>query len=634
MNVQRETKNLRTGAVLGTVIKHEAGYNMRTSAKLFKKIYAAGTMLAMLLVCSASAFARTSVSTSSLNFGTQAVGTTSAAQTVTITNTGFRLVTINSATVSASQFSYTGQSLPVTLNRGQSFAASVTFKPSASQTYTGTLNFVTATGSTVSVSLSGTGAGSSTPPPTSSYTISAAPAAFSFAATAGGAAPAPQTMVVDDTTPNPLPFTAAGDQPWIVLSAASATTKATLQLGANPSGLSAGTYTGHVRITASGVANSPLSVAVTLTVTGATTTAPTITAQPASKVVTMGQTATFSVAATGSTPMSFQWRKNGSPVTGATSSTLTTAPTTSSDNNSQFTVVLTNSMGAATSAPATLTVSPTTSSNTAPAITTQPASQTVSAGQTATFSVAFTGTAPITFQWSKNGAPISGATAATYTTPATATADNAAKFTVVLTNSTGTATSNAATLTVNTATASLKASTGSLNFGSVNISSTGSQTVTLTNSGNANVTISNVSVSGAGFNVSGVSTGLILTPGQSATLTATFTPSSTGTSTGSVTVASNAPSDTIALSGTGLSTVAHSVAVSWTPSTSPVTGYNMYSSTVSGGPYTKLNSSQDTSTSYTDKTVQSGKTYFYVVTSVDSSNVESANSNEISATIP
>ena len=74
--------------------------------------------------------------------------------------------------------------------------------------------------------------------------------------------------------------------------------------------------------------------------------------------------------------------------------------------------------------------------------------------------------------------------------------------------------------------------------------------------------------------------------------------------------------------------------ISWTASTSTVTGYNTYSSTVSGGPYTKLNSSEDTSTSYTDSTVQAGKTYFYVVTSVDSSNVESAYSSEISATIP
>lgn len=86
---------------------------------------------------------------------------------------------------------------------------------------------------------------------------------------------------------------------------------------------------------------------------------------------------------------------------------------------------------------------------TAPSITSQPANATVNAGSTATFSVTATGTAPLTYQWRKNGAAISGATASSYTTPATTTADNGAAFSVVVTNSAGSATSNNATLTVN-----------------------------------------------------------------------------------------------------------------------------------------------------------------------------------------
>jgi fibronectin type 3 domain-containing protein len=74
--------------------------------------------------------------------------------------------------------------------------------------------------------------------------------------------------------------------------------------------------------------------------------------------------------------------------------------------------------------------------------------------------------------------------------------------------------------------------------------------------------------------------------------------------------------------------------LSWTASTSVVSGYNVYRSAVSGGPYTKVNSSLIVTTSYTDSTVQSGTTYFYVVTSVDASNVESAFSTQVSATIP
>jgi Immunoglobulin I-set domain len=98
---------------------------------------------------------------------------------------------------------------------------------------------------------------------------------------------------------------------------------------------------------------------------------------------------------------------------------------------------------------ATTPTSPTPPTATAVTITVPPADQTVTAGQTATFSVTATGTAPITYQWQKNGSNIAGATAGTYTTPATATTDSGAKFDVVVTNSVGSVTSGAATLTVN-----------------------------------------------------------------------------------------------------------------------------------------------------------------------------------------
>jgi len=111
-------------------------------------------------------------------------------------------------------------------------------------------------------------------------------------------------------------------------------------------------------------------------------------------------------------------------------------------------VVVSNSAGSVTSNAATLTVSATA---VAPTITTQPANQTVTVGQTATFTVVATGTTPLGYQWQKNGTAIRGATSASYTTPATTSTDNGAQFRVVVSNVAGNVTSNAATLTVNAA---------------------------------------------------------------------------------------------------------------------------------------------------------------------------------------
>jgi hypothetical protein len=97
--------------------------------------------------------------------------------------------------------------------------------------------------------------------------------------------------------------------------------------------------------------------------------------------------------------------------------------------------------------------SPTTVSAAAPSITTQPTNQTVTVGQTATFSVTVMGTTPFTYQWQKDATALTGATSTSYTTPATASADNGSQYSVVVRNAIGTVTSNAATLTVNAAVA-------------------------------------------------------------------------------------------------------------------------------------------------------------------------------------
>lgn len=186
------------------------------------------------------------------------------------------------------------------------------------------------------------------------------------------------------------------------------------------------------------------------------------------------------------------------------------------------------------------------------------------------------------------------------------------------------------------ATRSLSVSPSTLSFGSIKLNASTSQTVSLKNTGNSNITISSVTAIGAGFSDSGINSGLVLSPNQSATLNVTFDPTTAGAVSGSVGIASNAANspESIGLSGTGVTT--HIVALAWTPSTSSgVVGYNIYRGTVSGT-YSKLNSSPLASASYSDSTVQSGqnRTYYYVVTSVDSAGVESTDSNQATAIVP
>ena len=282
-----------------------------------------------------------------------------------------------------------------------------------------------------------------------------------------------------------------------------------------------------------------------------------------------------------------------------------------------------------------MTIASTISTVSAPTITTQPASQTITAGQTATFSVTASGTTPMNYQWTKNGAAISGATGASYTTPATTSTDNGAQFAVAVSNSAGSVTSATATLTVTSTPGTLSLSSSNLSFGSINVGSSSTISTTLTDSGASSVTVSSVSLSGAGFNASGVSNGQIIAAGQAIAVSVTFAPAATGSVTGSLTIASNASNSptTISFSGTGAA-VSYSTALSWTASTSVVTGYNVYRGTTSGGPYTKLTTSVDANTSYSDTSVQAGLTYYYVVTSVNSSGVESIYSSQVSATIP
>ena len=190
------------------------------------------------------------------------------------------------------------------------------------------------------------------------------------------------------------------------------------------------------RVIVGNSAGSVISNVATLTGTGAFN--PVIITQPASLSVPAGGTASFIVEAIGAS--SFQWYKDGTAIPGATGTSLSMTNVQTANAGSYKVVVSNNAGTSVTSNAAILIVN-----YTPPTITTQPVSVAALQGQTVTFSVTATGSAPLIYQWLKNGVPIPSATAATLTL-SNVQASDADTYTVVITNTAGSVTSNPATL--------------------------------------------------------------------------------------------------------------------------------------------------------------------------------------------
>ncbi len=167
---------------------------------------------------------------------------------------------------------------------------------------------------------------------------------------------------------------------------------------------------------------------------------PQIITQPASQTVAPSSGATFTVVATGAGSLTYQWFFNGVSISGANSSTYTIASVAAS-NGGTYTVNVTGSGGTTGSLGALLTVTG------SPTIVTQPLSQSVTVGNSVSFSITATGTAPLAYQWYLNSVAIGSATAATYSI-GNVGLSAAGSYTCTVTNGSGSATSNAATLTV------------------------------------------------------------------------------------------------------------------------------------------------------------------------------------------
>lgn len=274
----------------------------------------------------------------------------------------------------------------------------------------------------------------------------------------------------------------------------------------------------------------------------------------------------------------------------------------------------------------------------------------VNVGSTGTLSETITNTGSTSVIVSQVGIGGAGMSVSGITTPVTLNAGQSATFAVsfaptaagaVSNNLTVTSTATNPTLIIPVSGTGVAATAGQLTvlpttlpLGSVVVGSSSTATGTLTATG-ASVTVTGASTNNSVFTIGSFSLPHTIAAGQSANFVITFSPTVAGAATATLTFTSNAQPTTTteSLTGTGTAAANHTVALSWTASTSSnISGYNVYRApyATSCGSYSKINSLLDTGTLYTDSLVTNGSAYCYATTAVDSSNVESGYSNIVS----
>lgn len=595
-------------------------------------------------------------SPNTINFGNVPLGTTTSAS-VSLVNQGSAAVNVSQVTLAGQPFAATGAGdLPITVAAGHTFNLSVSFSPAAAGTATGTLTIASdaAANGTLVVGLSGTGTEAATapsPPALSSFScvdaVATGPAsdictvALSTAATSGGFA----VSLTSDSAAVSLPgsVTVAEGSTAVSftanISAVSTTETATLtastggvaetfsmqvnaasQVGTGAPELS-GLHCGRSSVTGAGADNctvtlnapaasggftvglasnnSAVSVPANVTVAAGATTRSFI---ATIATVSTAQTATLTAGA-GGVSETFALQLNAASQGG------TNPPELSGLNcgNASITGAGTDNCTVTLSAPAPSGgfVVNLASNNSAVSV---PASVTVSAG-------AATGNFT--------------ATIAAVTTAQTATMTASAG---------GVAETFALQLGVGVPGLSINAT--SIAFGNVTLNTPATQSVTLSSTGAAGVTVSLATVIGSGFTISGATFPLTLSSSQSATISVQFDPAVAGAASGTLMIVSTSltnPTATISLSGTGVVAVAYQVNLSWdapTSSPDPVAGYNVYRSPGGLFSYVQVNPTIVTQTTYVDSSVEDGLTYDYIVESVDAAGVASAPSNTALVPIP
>ena len=362
-----------------------------------------------------------------------------------------------------------------------------------------------------------------------------------------------------------------------------------------------------VSVTGSGISLSALSLPLTLSAGASANLSATFkpaAAGNASGALTIKSNATDSSDAIG-------WSGTGTAAT-STGSTLTATPPTVVFGNVPTGTATTQTIKIANSGSSSVTVSSVTASGAGLTVSGISAPLTLAAGSSANLTASLKPTAP-------------GAASGTIKVISNATKDSSLQI-----SWSATAEASSVTLIPNPT---------QLNFGNVTVGTTDTLQATLHNTGNIDADISSIAVSGKGFTLGGSGSSAKLAPGQTLTLDVSYAPTSSGVGSGTLTVVSNATTKQISipLSGKGLNktqTSKHSVTLEWDASSGSIIGYYVYRSSKPSGPYARLNSASTPSTSYSDTTVANGQTYYYVVTAVNSSNIESTDSNTASASIP
>jgi hypothetical protein len=597
-----------------------------------------------------------SASPTSFSFGSINIGST-ATNTLTLTNNGTVSVTVSSVTASGAGFSVTGFAFPATLAAGQSLAGTVSFKPTAAGSATGSVA-VSSNASPLNISLSGTGVAVA---PVAAIT----PTSVAFGNINTGTTQSRAITIQNTGNANlvvsGVATTGAG------FSATGFTLPLTLAPGTSANGsvsfapAAAGSTTGSLTVTSnapgassalSGTGIQPVLTVTPTSVAFASVTTGTTSTQPLT--LRNSGTATLNVSQLSVTGAGFS-------VTGFTLP-LTLAPGASAAGTIRFSPT---TAGAATgsvtaTSDSAVSVAPVALSGTGvlatPQITVTPTSIgfgsiTTGSSTSSALTLKNTGTADLNITAitpSGAGYSVSG-----FIVPLTLVPGASAVGNVVFAPTTTGALNGSVTVTSNSATAAptvtltgsgaapatflLSVSPSSLTFGSVFTGNSSTLPVILTNNGTGAISVTSGNVTGTGYSISGVTFPLAVAAGATKSVNVNFAPQISGPANGSVSFVSNATNSpaSVTMTGTGQAPLPHFVDLSWNASTSSgINGYHIYRSSTSGGAYSLLNNTLQSGTSYTDSTVLSGRTYFYMVRAVDTTGAESPDSNVASAAIP